>query len=543
MGWRVSIDEFSFRCEDGSRLSIPYIHPARMFEHLLDKYPVLLTGETDSQKVSDALSSFWDCYKGCHPGHEVYKQFNDNDLCRVVPFCIHGDGGRGKKRSNTTVMSWEAVIGWKGCSSSCSTCSPFHLDVSKMKTRCRKLPHSRRLRLNMKGHSYMQRFPLFILPGLLCKEIKQLTAKILEHIADHFYDLFYTGVTSHGQQWYLAAIGCKADLKFVSQICNLVRGYERKGRVRDLECCHLCLAGRAGLPAEDICSSPAWLSTLHSQRPWNDDAPPCLFRVPFDQQIPESFYRHDVFHVLRLGVYRDFTGSAIFWLIRSGFYGGAGTVDVKLERVHGHFKLFLAGRGKGASLRSFTSRLFCYTSKKSYPWINCKGSDCTLILKFLAVATAGFLNECTDQEQRRVLTILLSSSRLAVKFFDLMYAHGIWMDQKCAALLWEVGISFTNGYSLLAHMAMESQQCLFAIKPKIHFQCHVLTDLKSQVDGGTGTCAVLNPAVFDCQQNEDFIGRMCKLSRQVDSRTLMYRTLRFYLIKVSILAKRHLKDH
>ena len=194
---------------------------------------------------------------------------------------------------------------------------------------------------------------------------------------------------------------------------------------------------------------------------------------------------------------------------------------------------------KSASLRSFSSRLFMHKNKKSFPWINCKGSDCTLIMKFLPVATSGFLLECQDSEQRRVLTMILSMARLGVKFFDLMYQHGMWLDHKCGATLYEVGSSFTNGYGLLAAYAMENQQCLFSLKPKMHFYRHILIDLKEQLDKNCS--AILSPVVFDCQQDEDLIGRLCKLSRQVDSRVLMRRTLEFYLVKASSLSRRHLK--
>ncbi len=180
-----------------------------------------------------------------------------------------------------------------------------------------------------------------------------------------------------------------------------------------------------------------------------------------------------------------------------------------------------------------------HKNKKSFPWINCKGSDCTLIMKFLPVATSGFLLECQDSEQRRVLTMILSMARLGVKFFDLMYQHGMWLDHKCGATLYEVGSSFTNGYGLLAAYAMENQQCLFSLKPKMHFYRHILIDLKEQLDKNCS--AILSPVVFDCQQDEDLIGRLCKLSRQVDSRVLMRRTLEFYLVKASSLSRRHLK--
>lgn len=145
--------------------------------------------------------------------------------------------------------------------------------------------------------------------------------------------------------------------------------------------------------------------------------------------------------------------------------------------------------------------------------------------------------ECQDSEQRRVLSIVLAW--FGVKFFDLMYAHEMWLDPKYGATLYELGSSFTNGYGLLAAYVMKSQQCLYAIKPKMHFYPHILLDIKRQLDNKCS--AILSPVIFDCQQDEDQIGRLCKLSRQVDARVLVRRTLEFYLVTSSILSRRHLK--
>ena len=116
----------------------------------------------------------------------------------------------------------------------------------------------------MKGHSYLQRFPLFIVPGTLWKKHKDLTFKLIQRMAEQFYDLFHTGFTIEDQQWHAACIGSKGDLNWFSAICNLTRGYEMKSTNRNVPCCHYCMAGGPGLPAEDITSQPAWLGRCFS---------------------------------------------------------------------------------------------------------------------------------------------------------------------------------------------------------------------------------------------------------------------------------------
>ena len=143
-----------------------------------------------------------------------------------------------------------SVIGWKGNTSRCDTCHPSHLDVSG--ARRLRMPMVKKLKSNMKGHSYLQRFPLPILPNIIWKNHKDLTFKLLQRMAEHFYDLFHTGFAIKDQQWHGACIGSKGDLKWFSAICNLTRGCEMKSTTRDVPCCHYCLAGGPGLPAEDV---------------------------------------------------------------------------------------------------------------------------------------------------------------------------------------------------------------------------------------------------------------------------------------------------
>ena len=539
--WKIPLEIFRFQCpDDGAILEIPYLHPAKVAEYLLQHHPVLLFGESDFDKGLKAVASFWGCYKQSHPTHEVFSKFSDQDLHRVIPVSIHGDEGRGKRRSNTSVCSFEAVIGWKGNTSICSICSQKCLDTT-LARRNTSLRRGKKLKSNMKGHSYLQHWLLFVLPATLWKHFKHLTGKVLECIAQHFHDAFHTGIRYRGQQWHLAVVGSKGDLKWFSAICHLVRGYEMKSPKADVECCHMCLAGRPGLPAEDLAGNPAWLTTMWSQRPWRQDNPPVLMSVPYDLTKPESLYKLDVFHTFRLGVFRDFCASSIFVLIRWGLYGAQGKVDDKLDRVYHHFKLWMSTTGKKASLRSFTSRLFSYKSTKSFPWMNIKGSDCTLVLKFIPTAVTGFLNgENLTPEQRRILSIIAHSARVAVRFFDVMYGHGIFLNPNCAQHLYELGTAFTNGFGLLAEYAMQNSQNLFGIKPKLHFGRHILLELKLQIDAQCD--AIVSPVIYDCQQNEDLLGKICKLSRQIHSRVLMMRTLQFYLVKSAILCKRHLKS-
>ena len=388
----------------------------------------------------------------------------------------------------------------------------------------------------MKGHAYLQHFPIFVIPATLAKAVKRIVEEMLNMTGGIMSDLLFTGVSAGGKTFRFAVIGAKGDLKWHSLVCHLTRGYESKGRVRDIPCCHICLAGSPGIPAEHLSESPIWESSMYSSRPWSLQRPPALNAVPFDQGKPEHLYKSDIFHNLRLGMFRDFIASTIFLILRWGYWGAARTVDTKLESAYGHFRLWVSATKHFASLRSFSTALFQYDSTKSYPWANVKGSDATILMKWIKALVVGMINSNeVDGDKTQVLHVILSVARLGVAWFDLIYSHGVWLDAGCAGTLYEKGFAFCRGYAWLAGYSYDNQQCLFSLKPKYHFMMHTLLEIKRALDSNS---AVLSPVIFDCQRNEDLIGRISRLSRRIDNRVVTKRVLELYLLKAGLLLKK-----
>lgn len=482
IAWKIPSSLFSYQKPDGSFLDMSYNRPTDIVKFLIGHHPFVLSGADDALHMESVCEAFWGAYKQFHGSHKVFETHGDN-LSHVIPLALHGDEGKGKRRSSTVIASLEAVVGIKGREDTCQSCQPSYLDLSVWGD-CEIGDHAtaKALKTNMKSHSYLQHWPLFMVPGTLNKEFKPLTLKMLELISDDLKELFTTGVEVQNQRWFVGIVGAKGDLRWHSKQARLTRGYENKSTVRDLECCHCCMAGRAGLPAEDIATeSPCWLRTMWRQRPWHPQNPPALFSIPYDSSKPEMMYKHDVFHTLRLGLHRDFVGSVVFLFMRWGLFGG-GRIEDKLECAHSHFKLWQIAEKKSASLRSFSKALFKYTSTKSFPWLNGKGSDVTLCLKWLSAATSGFLHQGVgDAGKKKVMEIILSCSRTAVAFFDEMNNHGLFVNAGCAAKIYELGHSYLKGYNWLANFAFQSQLCLFSIKPKAHFYRHILLELREQL--------------------------------------------------------------
>ena len=335
--WKIPLRVHDFECRDGTIISTDYLPPKALVQYLVEKKPYSIFGAA----TADGLGKFWECYRHYHKTHEAFSVHADR-LHRVIPLAMHGDEGRGKRRSQTVVVSLESIFGMVGAEARCSTCRPSYRDWSHFN----QLPSDvseqcKTFRCNLKGHSFLQHYPLFLVPGTLAQDAKPIMHDLLDLISQELTEMFHTGFEALGEQHYCALVGSKGDLKWFSKVLHLTRGYENKGRVQDKPSCHACLAGAPGLPAEDLGSRPVWLDTCYQIRPWSSRNVPSLSKIPYDESKPEHMYRHDALHTLRLGVFRDFVGSVVFLFLRMGVFGN-GDVPTRLEAAQGHLKLWKA---------------------------------------------------------------------------------------------------------------------------------------------------------------------------------------------------------
>ena len=530
----MPLDTLVHEAEDKSVITTKYMDPHKLMDYLLNKCPRVLWGTGDFETAIKHCDDFWAAYREYHGTHQIYSSY-PNELAYTIPLAVHGDEGRGKRRSQTTVVSYEAVLGLKG-HRHCNKCRPSTTQEPLENP----IPTARLLKPSFKGHSFVQHFPAFIIPGTLDKEVGPLLEKLMGIFGSSLQQLFHHPIEAHGVKWRFAVIGCKADLKWHSKTCCLIRGYEHQSTRVDAAMCHLCHAGLPGIPAEAVQEGAAWEATVYASRPWSMQKLPMLNAIPFDDSRPEHLYKLDGFHNLRLGVYREFVASSVMPLLRWGYFGENGNLKEKLQRAHGSFKLYLASISKSASLRSFTPAFFNYKNKKSFPWLNAKGSDVTLTMKWLAPLLASAINLNNAPERVEPLNVMLSTARLGVRWFDLVYHHNIFLSRACGATLHEVGTSFVRGYVSMAGFAYRNEHCLYGIKPKLHFQTQTLYELRLQLERGDKN--ILSPIVWDCQQNEDYIGRFSRMSRKHDLRVMTERVLELWLIKAYVLEKRHRDD-
>ena len=552
-GWRVPLSSLSFATGERDELiDVPYVNPLDVLKYLIQHHPSVVVGGIPQQEDRIRhLTGFWKAYKDYNPEHPVFSEHHSN-LARVIPICWHGDEGRGKKRGQTVVISIEAVLGiftdWniKNGKKKCSGCAPSQEGKNMFPAREHE-PHSSLDDLiqsqwtTMKGHSFLQHWPVFVLPGPMYKTHKGLLRACLDQLAIHLRQGFFEGVDIPGQgSYFIATVGGKGDLKWHARCANLSRSFEHLGSKNDLLMCHECCAGTSALPFEDVTSDhPCWESTIHTSRPWQEE--PRLARIPYDLGRPEKQFHRDVFHLCKVGIYRDFVGSSVLLLCTLGYFGPQGSVPEKLERAHKVFKLFCETTSQTPGLRSFSRAFFNFPNASSFGWTNSKGSDTMLMMKWLQVATVGFTNDLLSPSHLEVINLIRFTAEAGSKFFKVMNNHGLFLTFDCAVSLWEAVRCFIRGYSMLAYKCHADLNFTgFSMKPKLHLLRHQEVECFQKLS--SKKCKYYpNPLLWGCEQNEDFIGRSCRLSRRCDSRLLCQRVLQSILLKGDLLHRRWMK--
>lgn len=111
-----------------------------------------LLGELDMSKAESTLLTFWRRFSKQNPAHQVFAASARGDctLARSIPIMIHGDEGRGFKRSGIMILSVQGAIG-RGS-------TPF------LKAHPDGHDREQRMAVNIKGTSYNSRFLFGAMP-------------------------------------------------------------------------------------------------------------------------------------------------------------------------------------------------------------------------------------------------------------------------------------------------------------------------------------------------------------------------------------------
>ena len=546
----IDVETINHVCHtaDVQELTTYHVKPESWIQFWMNEEPSILAGWSGC--VNKNFESFWRTFQVSHPGHQVFSHHSGR-LDRVVPIILHGDEGRALKRTNYWVLSMQSPLGSLNDPTLKCTCQedfacesglprfgpglaavdPKYLEVCRAQT------------TNYKGHSYLSDWLLFGVGGWVYKRHSHVIDELVMEISLNLQKLFHQGINTNQGAIFAALVAIKGDLDFEKKLMSLTRSYAHVGTKNNLEICHLCKAGGDGCLFEDYSEAPGWLETVGTARPWNEDDPPAMSQVPFDDTYPEKVLQLDVFHVCKLGVFRDIIGGVLVLLLRLKFFdyeGSTVNMEDRMNRAHGAFALWCSTLSKSPGLRSFSMRYFNMKNLLSAPWANSKGSDSVMLLQWLQHTLHVNIN-CPnvagyEQLLKRMLQVV--DAALGIR---MVHSHKLWLERQCAHMLYYKIMTTLRGYSVLAREAVRLKIRAFVQKPKQHSLHHIGWELKSELQ--KGATLILNPQCYGCEMSEDFIGRISRLSRRVGFRLVHLRVIQRYFIKVRVLLDKRRKQN
>ena len=244
-----------------------------------------------------------------------------------------------------------------------------------------------------------------------------------------------------------------------------------------------------------------------------------------------------------MGVGRSIAGGILVYLVRKAYFdydGGTTNFKDRLERAHGNFTLFCTVQKKYPSLRSFTKEFSNMKTLRSAPWTATKGSDTMLVIRWLLFFLKLTLENPPGDADVALLGTMLKVCEATVASMQTMHVHALWMPRRSARRLYVEYMRMLRGYQLLGSRCLALNYRAFIQKPKNHAAHHIAYALRMQLI--TGVPFILNPEAFSCEQDEDFIGRVSRLSRKVDVRKHGRRVFDRLFCKVHAVRKRWLKQ-
>lgn len=374
------------------------------------------------------------------------------------------------------------------------------------------------------------------------KKHPEIIEKLLLEVSLNLKELFEKGVTlSNGTVVYAAVVSIKGDMDFHKKVMNLTRSYSNLGRVNQIAICHACLAGKAEYPFEDFSETPLWSQTCYISRPWESD--PYLTLIPIDKLAHERALQGDMMHILKLGIGRDIVGSVRIILLRKGFFDFddmSKDIRFRFQRAYSSFNLYCQAQGKSAGLRSFSKAFFNMSSLVSAPWANSKASDTILLLQWLVFVLKLQISTPHVDGYNSLLSQMLQLCQSSLEL-RMVHTHPLWLERDCATHLYVSMMTVLRAYAFLGKRTMEFNIRAFIQKPKLHALHHIAFGLKTQLL--SGALLIMNPQINGCDVNEDYLGRISRLSRRVGFRMCDLHVCERYFLKVSSLLRQRSLSH
>ena len=190
---------------------VPMLKPSDFYQNLADlgKLDVLY-----GQRDPSILQEFWHRFAIIEPHNTIHTALQSGALspCRTIPMVLHGDEGRGKKRTPMMIVNTHGIIG-----AGTRAWDKWYEGAPVLK--------EAGMGVNLKGASMATRFLAFVMGKTSYGEGSCYLQAMFDELAADLVKLQTVGISVGSERWHLVVIGAVGDLQFFSKLCNLTRNY------------------------------------------------------------------------------------------------------------------------------------------------------------------------------------------------------------------------------------------------------------------------------------------------------------------------------
>lgn len=260
--------------------------------------------------------------------------------------------------------------------------------------------------------------------------------------------------------------------------------------------------------------------------PWTVESPWTIF--PYQDTAVNGksrFYKVDIWHTVQLGVGKDFAASAMCLLVRDIC---ASNIDDRFQILSEKYLAWCKKNQKTKYVTKLDKKMVGGAGLRDEPYGSWNKGELTVtLLEFLEHYCEENKETLLKHEDLRY-RYLLVGIRSINKFMRTLYHHDMWIPAREAKEIAKEGISCVKCYTFLAFLSGQRGQPMFALRPKLHMLHECAYTLKLQSERAS---YALNILAESCSIDEDFVGRLAFLARNVSPRLVSQRSIERYLVQ------------
>ena len=381
-------------------------------------------------------------------------------------------------------------------------------------------------RMNFEHSTWTTRFLLAVLPRSYYKLDNgrdiDVFQDLLSVLTQNMRRLYETGVKGRdGNTYFFAPIRIMGDWPFIVKAGCLGRSFSNAAKHKTASkdpkgICHRCKADLPGFPWEDFSEFASWKDSINTLSPFLKV--PALLGLLVDPEDAPAFFEFDLFHTWHLGIGRTVCASAIVVFAMSTLFQGS--VATRLETVTNKYLAWCTANKIKPVVRRFTKDKLSWEQKNLFPqgrWS--KGEATTVIMKWLGHECRTHRNDLSGDA---LFIVVCDATHAINQFLSGLYREDVWIKSDKALFLAKQGDLFLRKYGEAVRICFNARRQLFMLMPNMHRLSHITDDMTKQA---AKAAFVINPLIFSCQADEDFVGRPSRVSRRVSILQVVKRTL------------------